>query len=208
MKKALLLFAVFITTCSSILFAQTREHLFSGVSVGNPKIDGSTLYDEATQTYTLKGAGKNMWSDWDEFWFEHTRIKGDFILSANLEFVGSGVKAHRKIGLMIRSNSKGNSEYVDCCVHGDGLTGMQFREKEGGITDKINWDNTMPEFVQIERKGNNYIVRVSKNNQPLVKVAEKQFDLGEEVLAGMFICSHDAEIIETAKFWNVRLTLP
>lgn len=188
--------------------AQNMNYEFSGISVGNPLKDGSTFYNSEDQTYTIKGAGENIWFENDQFWFERTTIKGDFIFSANIEFIGKGVNAHRKIGLMARTNSEKNSAYVDVCVHGDGLTGMQFREKKGENTAEFKSNITAPEYVQIERKGDRYIVRVSKDNQPMVTVAEKKFDLGDEVLVGMFICSHDADVIETAKFSNVRIEVP
>ncbi len=190
------------------LNAQNMNYEFSGISVGNPVKDGSTSYSREEQTYTLKGAGENIWFENDQFWFECTKITGDFILSATINFVGKGVNAHRKIGLMARSNTQANSAYVDVCVHGDGLTGMQFREKTGENTAEFKSNITAPEYVQIERKGDTYIVRVSKDNQPMVTVAEKKFDLGKEILAGMFVCSHDADVIETANFCNVRIEVP
>ncbi|MFV0593012.1 MAG: TolB family protein [Draconibacterium sp.] len=181
---------------------------FSGISVGNPILNGSTSFDEQNQVFTLKGAGTNMWFGTDECWFESTKIKGDFILSANVEFVGKGKNVHRKLGLMARATSGESSAYVDACVHGDGLTGMQFREKEGEDTDEVKSDISTPEFIQLERKGNTYIARISKDNRPLVTVAKKEFDLGDEILAGLFICSHDEDVFETARFSNVRLEIP
>lgn len=206
MKRAL--FLITFLMFSTFIFSQTMKNQFSGISVGNPKLDGSTAYDESTQIYTLNGAGENLWFDKDEFWFEYKKFKGDFILSANIEFVGKGVNAHRKIGLMARSDFDGNSAYVDACVHGDGLTGMQFREKKAENTDEIKTEISAPEFIQLERKGNNYTVRVSKEQEPLVTIGEKQFELGEEVLIGLFICSHDTGVVETAKFSNVRIEVP
>jgi len=181
---------------------------FSGTAIGNPKLSGSTSYNAETQTYTLKGAGENFWFAKDEGWFEFKKIKGDFILSANLAFIGEGVNEHRKIGVMIRSDFADNAAYVDCAVHGDGLTGMQFRSKNGENTDEVKAEISSPEFVQIERKGDKYIVRISKDNKPLETVSKKSFDLGENVLAGLFICSHDENVVESAKFWNVRLEVP
>jgi Tol biopolymer transport system component len=181
---------------------------FTGVSIGNPKLVGNTFYNTEEQIYTLSGAGENIWFDQDEFWFEYKKISGDFILSANLAFVGKGVNDHRKIGVMVRSGFKGNSAHANCTVHGDGLTSMQFREKVSANTTEIRTEILAPEFVQIERKGQKYIVRVSKHNQPLITIAEKELSLGQEVLAGFFICSHEPEVLEKAKFWNVRLEVP
>lgn len=206
MKKTIIILIFFMHL--SFTFSQAIQKQFSGISIGNPKIQGSTVYDEENQIFTLKGAGENMWFDKDEFWFEFKKIEGDFIFSANVEFVGSGVNAHRKIGLMARAGTEANAAYVDICVHGDGLTGMQFREKSGENTGEVKSTVSAPEFIQLERKGNTFIARISKNREPLVTVAEKQFDLGDEVLAGIFICSHDPDVVETAKFSNVRIEIP
>ncbi len=192
----------------SQLKSQNMYSKFSGISVGNPKIVGSTSYDKVKQVFTLKGAGENVWFDNDQFWFEFQKIKGDFIFSASVEFVGEGVNPHRKLGLMVRSSADAGSAYVDVCVHGDGLTGMQFREKNGNNTDEFKSYISAPEFIQIERKGNSYTVRVSKDEEPLVTIAEKTFDLGDEIMVGMFICSHDPDVVETAKFSNVRVEVP
>ncbi len=201
---ALFLVSVTVTTSKS----QNLNDRYSGISIGNPEITGSTTYNSEQQTFTLKGAGENIWFDNDQFWFVFQKIKGDFIFSANVEFAGKGVNAHRKIGLMARSDFDANSAYVDVCVHGDGLTAMQFREKKGENTSEFQSNINVPQFVQIERTGNTYIVRVSKDGQPLVKVAKKDFDLGDQVAVGMFICSHDPKVVETARFSNVRIEVP
>jgi len=202
------LIAVSFLTFSFNSNCQSMFERFSGISIGDPKLKGSADFDEQNQVFMLKGAGTNMWFDKDECWFESTKITGDFILSANVAFVGEGVNAHRKLGIMARATSGEGSAYVDACVHGDGLTGMQFREKEGENTDEVKSDVSAPEFIQLERKGNTYFVRISKDNKPLITVAEKEFNLGEEILAGLFICSHDEDALEAARFSNVRLEIP
>lgn len=51
--------------------------------VGAPKKTGTAEYNAATQTYTLTGAGYNIWFGRDEFHYAFNKIKGDFILTAN-----------------------------------------------------------------------------------------------------------------------------
>jgi TolB protein len=66
---------------------------------------------------------------------------------------------HRKMGLMIRSSKAEDAVYMDGALHGDGLTSLQYREKAGGETKEIASEIKAPEFVQVERKGNEYIFR-------------------------------------------------
>lgn len=188
--------------------AQQMFQQFSGNDIGNPKLKGNYQFDEKNQQFTLQGAGYNVWFDRDEFYFVSQEVEGDFMLSANLKFLGEGVDPHRKIGLMIRSSKSENAVYMDGAVHGDGLTSLQYRERTGGETQEIATEIKAPEFVQVERKGNEYIFRLSKDREPLVEVGRVTLEMPGAVLAGMFICSHNEEVFEKAQFRNVRLEKP
>ncbi len=54
-------------------------------------------YDEITQTYTIKGAGYNIWGQRDEHRYLYNKLIGDFVVTANFEFEGQN-EVHRKIG--------------------------------------------------------------------------------------------------------------
>src|SRR5688572_504180 len=86
--------------------------------IGEPKLKGSAIYNAATQEYRLTGGGTNIWGERDEFHFAHRTIKGDFILQARTEFVGSGVDPHRKAGWMARQGLAADAPYVDAVIHG------------------------------------------------------------------------------------------
>lgn len=206
--KTLHLFLVFHLIFSISMQAQQMFSHFKGQDIGNPKLKGSFQFDENTQKFTLSGAGYNLWFNRDEFQFVSQKIKGDFILSANLRFLGEGVDAHRKIGLMIRNSDQENAVYMDGAIHGDGLTSLQYREKPVSETLEKASERKYPEFVQLERNGNEFIFRISKKHQPLLEVARVKLNMQETVLAGMFIGSHNDDVLEKAEFWNVRIEKP
>jgi TolB protein len=207
MKKITVLL-IFMISVTIVLQAQQMFQQFSGGDIGNPKLKGDFLFNTKNQQFTLQGAGYNIWFDRDEFYFVTQEVEGDFIFSANLKFAGEGVDAHRKIGLMIRSTDSENSVYMDGAVHGDGLASLQYREKTGGETQEITTEIKAPEFVQVERRGNEYIFRLSKDQQPLTEAGRVVLNMPATVLAGMFISSHNEEVVEKAQFWNVRLEKP
>ena len=95
--------------------------------VGKPRLSGSAAYNGVSQEYSVAAAGFNMWGSRDEFHFVWKRLRGDFILQARVEFVGSGVDPHRKLGWMVRETLEDDSAYADAAVHGDGLTSLQYR---------------------------------------------------------------------------------
>ena len=208
MKRLILLFAIVLVSSAAVQ-SQQMFSKYKGQDIGNPKLTGSFQFDEKAQKFTLSGAGYNIWHARDEFYFVYQEVEGDFIVSARLQFLGEGMNAHRKIGLMIRNSNAEDAVYMDGAVHGDGLTALQFRGNTGAETmQKRLGENEIPGFVQVERKGDEYIFRVSKNGRPLIEVGNVTLEMNESVLAGMFICSHDADVIEKAEFWNVRIDIP
>ncbi|WP_183559113.1 TolB family protein [Mucilaginibacter sp. SP1R1] len=176
--------------------------------VGIVKHKGSALYDAKLQQYQLEGSGTNIWATSDAFHFVWKRMKGDFILRTNAAFTGKGVEAHRKVGLMIRTSLDSNSKHVNAVVHGDGLTSLQYRKTVGGITEEQKSSLTSAGVIQLERKGNTYIMSVARKGDLFVNEEVSNLDLGDEVYVGIFICSHNADVSEKATFNNVRIVVP
>jgi TolB protein len=182
---------------------------FSGMTnVGGPRIEGTTSYDPVLQQYIMTGSGVNMWFTQDQFNYLWKKIKGDFILTARVEFVGKGKEAHRKIGWMVRNSLDSNSAHIDISVHGDGLTALQFRRAPGANTEEVRMKDSLPNIVQIERKGKDYTISVAKYGDPLVSETMHADFLNDEVYAGLFVCSHNPANLEAAKFSNVRIVFP
>jgi regulation of enolase protein 1 (concanavalin A-like superfamily) len=176
--------------------------------VGAPRIAGSAAYNPLSQEYALAAAGANMWGPRDEFHFVWTRISGDFILQARVELLGNGVDPHRKAGLMVRATAEADAPYVDGVVHGDGLTSLQFRRAKGGATEERPSPLKSADVLQIERRGAAYILSAAKFGEPFVATEIADVNLGDEVLVGLVLCSHNADVKERALFSNVRITRP
>ena len=182
---------------------------FAGhTDVGSPKLSGSAGYDAALQEYTLTGAGSNMWAGRDEFQFVWKKMKGDFILRARAEFIGQGAVDHRKIGWMVRPSLEADAPYADCARHGVKLTSLQFRRGRGAVSEQIVLPITNADVLQFERKGAAFIFSAAHYGEPFVSGQLTNLDLGDEVYAGLFICSHSSNVIEKAVFRDVRLIKP
>jgi Tol biopolymer transport system component len=176
--------------------------------VGGVRHAGSTVYDEATQTYRLRGSGKNLWADSDEFHFAWRRMTGDFIVRAEAELLGEGVDPHRKTGWMVRAGLDGGAAYADVTVHDDGLTALQYRRSAGAETEEIRSPVTAPDVLQLERRGTSFVMSVARFGEPFVRDELAGLDLGDEVYVGLFVCSHNADVVEEASFRNVRIVVP
>ena len=161
----------------------------SQTDVGSPALAGSAIYDVATDTYTVAGAGKNIWFDKDEFHFVSRRIKGDFILQTRAHLLGKGVEPHRKLGLMARASLDTGSAQVNAVVHGDGLTSLQFRRADHTNMQEIKSDLNGADVIQLERHGNRYTMSAARFGEPFVMTHVDELKLGDEVELGLFVCS-------------------
>ena len=107
-----LCFALFISVLLSAQNSQRLVFFSNNSDIGNPKKAGSAVYNPADQSYNIKGGGYNIWFERDEFHYLYNKIKGDFILTANFEFVGKGNNAHRKTGWMVRATTEDKSPHI------------------------------------------------------------------------------------------------
>jgi hypothetical protein len=178
--------------------------------IGHPKNAGSAQYDKVTHTYTLKGSGYNIWFNRDEFQYVYKKIKGDFTATANFEFIGDKGNGHRKIGWMIRETTDDKSIALNAVEHGDGLIAMQWRSLTGENMKDPEGEIFFPEkkfeVIQLQRKGKRLIMRVGHVGEPLKAVgAHEMPNMPEDALLGLFICSHDPEVIEEARVWDMHI---
>jgi TolB protein len=187
---------------------QIPAFFVESTDVGNPEQTGSTRYNPAGQTYTLTGGGSNMWNDRDAFQFAWKKISGNFLIRAHAEFTGEGGDPHRKMGVIIRSGLETDAAYVDVAVHGDGLTAMQYRSEKGSMTAEVTSTVTSPDVIQLERKDGKFIMSAAVFGDAFSTEALDGIDLGDEVYVGLFMCSHNRDVTETAVFSNVRVVVP
>ena len=207
MKKNISFLLITVVMFSQLHAQQYPLGIFDAqTEIGNAH-PGNVSYNSNEQQYTIEGSGANIWATHDGFHFLYKKMKGDFILRANVAFIGKGAEDHRKIGWMVRSSLDSTSAHVSGVVHGDGLTSLQFRSKAGDTTAEMRSDLKGAEIIQLERKGNTYIMSVAKNGDMFV-TKQVDLDLGDDVYVGLFVCAHNPAVSEKAMFHNVRITIP
>ncbi len=175
--------------------------------IGTNVKPGSATYIPATGQYVISGAGYNVWADHDEFQYVYRKITGDFILYTRAEFLGTWVNYHRKVGWMVRKTLDGNSPQINAVEHGDGLTSLQWRPTTGAQTQEHKMKLTHADILQLERHGNQYIMRAAIYGEPFM-TDTVTLDLGDDVYVGLFVGSHNSDVLETGVFSNVSITIP
>jgi hypothetical protein len=212
MKMICLLF-LFLGPVVALAQRDAKGEFSKHADIGSPQKTGDAQYNNLTQSYTLKGAGYNIWFNRDEFQYAWKKLSGDFILTANFAFIGQGANAHRKIGWMIRESDEADAAHISAVLHGDGLTVLQWRLLKGANMrdpeDEIFFPGKNVQTIQLERSGKNITMRVAHPGESLQTVGVKEMpDMPDTVLAGLFICSHDTSVVEEARVWNVQVRKP
>jgi TolB protein len=176
--------------------------------IGKVNKPGSATYDSGKQEYAIEGSGANMWFGQDEFHFVWKRMKGNFILTSRVQFIGKGVEEHRKIGWMVRSTLDSDSTHVNAAVHGDGLTSLQFRREKGGPTEEARLSLKGADVIQLERKGATFIMSAARFGETYVTQQVSDLVVGDDVYVGLYVCSHNKDVVERAGFRDVRIIVP
>ena len=200
-KSIALLFAILTMN----LTAQSQKSFFPETkNVGNPAISGSLIHNPENQTYELTGAGTNMWLDNDEFFFAARQVSGDFILTSKVDILTKTGDAHRKMGLMIRQTMDANSQYADIVLHSDGLLSLQYRSKQGAITEELKFTEVGAQYLQLEKKGAKILARIAQSEQALSAAKEIELSFTAPFWVGLATCSHNPANTVTGLFSNVR----
>jgi TolB protein len=176
--------------------------------VGTVRPPGTCVYDAGQQTYSIAAAGQNIWGDHDDFHFVWKRMAGDFIVTTQAALLGAGVNPHRKLGWMVRSSLDTSSPNACTGIHGDGLLTLQFRQAQGGPTGEVRSPLKGADVIQLERRGNTYIMSVAHFGEPFQSVQVDDLALGDELYVGIYVCSHEVDVVEQATFRNVRIVVP
>lgn len=199
---------IFLLSATHSVAQKSTGVFHSNTDVGPVVHKGSVQYDPSNQQYVIAGSGANIWGTQDEFHYVWRKLKGNFILQTRAAFIGKGVDPHRKIGWMVRTTLHASSPMIIATVHGDGLTSLQYRKEQGGGVSQDTSVVRGPDMIQLERKGNQYIMSVARFGDTYTITQVENIDLGDDVYVGLFVCSHNKNVLEKASFDNVRIIKP
>lgn len=180
--------------------------IFDGqTDVGAVTPPGTAQFDAGT--YTLKAAGANMWGRADAFHFAWKKLSGDAVLTADITFgAAQNPDPHRKAVLMFRQTLDADGVYVDAAQHGSGMTALQYRREPGATTQDIELNIELPRRLRLEKRGDVFTMLVSNHGEPLHPVgASIKLHLHEPFYAGIGLCSHNKDVVETASFHDLKL---
>ena len=209
--RVLLAFCLLSTPAFTQTGAQTAAQSGLGVftnsgDVGGPARKGSAEYSASSGQYRITGSGANIWAKQDQFQFVWKEMTGNFAVTATLQFLGKGAD-HRKAGIMVRQSLDTGAVYADVVIHGNGMPGLQWRSKPQENTNNFDlpFDGPGTFNLKLVRNGVRIFMYVGKDGAPPKEIAHTEVGFHNPVLAGLVVCSHNAEASDTVIFSNVSV---
>ncbi|MDT8433087.1 MAG: hypothetical protein RQ746_16340, partial [Bacteroidales bacterium] len=173
--------------------------------IGACALEGDLSYDVAEDEYLITGSGENIWFGKDQFHFAWSVEEGDIGMRAKIRLIGEGRNAHRKAGWMFRSSLDSSAAHVSATIHGDGLTGIQYRPEQGADMQEVKSGAGGPLYFQFTKKGNVFELITGSARGIIDTVLVEVPAIPEQYYAGIFICSHDNTVKERAIFSRVEV---
>ncbi len=169
---------------------------------------GACHYDAASQSYTISGAGEDMWFAHDDCTFVWRRQHGNVIATARASFTGDAVHIRRKFGWMARAGLALDDAFVAAVVHGNGILGLQFRRAKGAMLEEVRMPLIGADVFQLERAADSWIMSAAQFGQPFTSVRIDGVTLADDLHLGIFVCSHAANHVEQLHVEDVRIVTP
>lgn len=170
--------------------------------IGSVGIAGSARY--AKGTFTVKGAGADIWGGADAFHYVYRPWSGNGAIIARVASL-TNTNDNAKAGIMIRESLAANATNVFLDVAPtwpNGATALQWRSMNGGSTTNWSISGTAPRWVKLIRHDTNFLAYVSSDGVTWSLFATANVSMATAVYVGLAVTSHNTSALNTAQFDN------
>ena len=178
---------------------------WTGADIGQPAVAGSAR--ENAGTFTLEGAGNDIWDTSDQFQFAYRQFTGDIeIISrvVSLENTDEWAKA----GVMIRQTLAANAVHASLVVTPGHGTNFYRRLTAGDVTQPgATGSAGAPFWVKLERRGTVVTAFQSSDGVAWTSVGTMTMSVAT-MYVGLAVTSHNPGTAATGVFDNVVVRTP
>jgi regulation of enolase protein 1 (concanavalin A-like superfamily) len=158
--------------------------------------------------FRIQAAGRDVWHTSDELRFVSRTLDGDGDIIARVDAL-AGVHSWSKAGVMIRASTDPGAPNAFMVVsHQKGLVFQRRRTADGLSTVSASQPGAAPRWVRLSRRGDRLEAFSSVDGGTWTHVGSDTIPMGQRVLAGIALTSHDPNASAVAEFSNVSLTSP
>lgn len=168
-------------------------------------------FQQVGDTFTVEGAGTDIWGTADAFRFAYRQMTGDVTITARVTSL-ENTNAFAKAGVMMRDGNGRGARNLFMFLTPTAGNGYRFQRRltDGGDTTReFAGSSAVPSWIRIVRSGNTFRGYYSSNGTSWTQVgAEVNVTLPSTLLVGLAITSHAAGDPATAEFQGVELSTP
>jgi O-glycosyl hydrolase/regulation of enolase protein 1 (concanavalin A-like superfamily) len=174
---------------------------------GTLGLAGAASYDAGTSTYTLSGAGADIWGSADGFQYAYTMLTGDGSIVAQVTSMANFAN-YGKAGLMMRSSLDPGAAYAIAFLTPQGMLNFEQRTSSDASASTVKSQGTFaaPVWLKLTRSGNTYSVYYSTDGTGWTLLGSSTFSIGSTIYVGLITSAHSSSQLATATFANVALT--
>lgn len=172
--------------------------------VGSVATPGNASY--ATGTFTINGAGADIWGSSDQYRFVYQPLAGNGNIVARIVSLNN-TNNWAKAGVMIRESLNAGSTYaMSDIAAAKGLYSQNRTTTNGTSASTTGMGGTFPYWLKVERTDNIFNSYVSSNGTSWTLVGTTTISMGTNVFIGMAVTSHAPGSLTQALFDNVTVT--
>lgn len=150
-------------------------------------------------TWTIKGAGSDIWGSADQFHYVWRSLSGDGSASVHVTSQ-SNTDQWAKAGVMLRQTTSAGSPFYDVVLTPSHGIVVQYRATQGGTANQVlTTGGGVPSYVKIGRAGSTYTAYTSTNGVTWTAIPGSglTLNLTTPVLAGVAVTSHTTRALST-----------
>jgi glucuronoarabinoxylan endo-1,4-beta-xylanase len=171
---------------------------------------GGATYNSSTGTYSVNGAGVDIWNTADGFHYAYTTATGDADYVAEVTSMPN-VSQYGKVGIMFRNSLDPSSVYADLFVNPAPQLWAAFEHRNTYATTPSSTGGyktytALPIWLKLSRRGNVFTAYYGTNGTTWTQVGSSTITMGTTIDIGMVTCSHSTSVVGTGTFTNVALT--
>ncbi len=187
----------------------TVPAVWSDGDVGSVGLAGSASF--ANGTFTVKGAGQQIWGTADAMNFVYQSLSGDGTMVARVVSLQGG-SGYTSAGVMIRETLNAGATNAYPAYWGSyGTLYFATRTSTGGGTTSIGslGGVSLPYWVKVVRSGSSFSSYSSTDGVNWVPLGSSQtLSMAQTVYVGLAVNSGSSSALATATFDNVSLSTP
>lgn len=178
---------------------------WQAADVGSVVLTGTSSYSSAT--FTLEGAGADIWGAADAFHYVYQTLPGDGYIQARIATL-ENVNIWTKCGVMIRETLGAGSKNMFVFITPNSGNGVRFQKRTSTDGGTVGYESgtseTVPQYLKLVRSGNTFSAYMSEDGSSWTNVYSSQsLTMSNTVTIGLALTSHDTTELATSSIDNV-----